>query len=318
MPALITHDIFGRRVLARLSPCAPASAAQAQPDAFRMGLQGPDLMSYNVFLLVKKGNGNLGGLMHQKRTRQFLMSAQQAASAGGQDQPVRFAYLCGFFCHYVCDSICHPFVYARTGYDPARAGARYYGRHCALEGAIDDLYARRDLRLPAAQIDQSRIFAPPQPVQKQIAAYLAQVFDDVYGDLFGRRVSPALFERTMQMAARELRLLRDPDGKKQRAVAFLERIAPGYPLLSVKFVTGRPCAMDDPLNTRHSLWRNPFTGAPSHQSFDDLFDRAVALAVSLLPLLTDPQRLFDLLDDTPYNSGSVLRPGAAAPQPCRP
>ena len=49
------------------------------------------------------------------------------------------AFLCGFYCHYIGDSICHPYVYGRIGYDVQNPGGYYHGLHAKLENDIDAL-----------------------------------------------------------------------------------------------------------------------------------------------------------------------------------
>ena len=39
-----------------------------------------------------------------------------------QQKEEGMAFLCGFICHYIGDSICHPYVYGRIGYDVQNPG----------------------------------------------------------------------------------------------------------------------------------------------------------------------------------------------------
>ena len=39
-----------------------------------------------------------------------------------QQREEGLAYMCGFICHYIGDSICHPYVYGRIEYDVNHPG----------------------------------------------------------------------------------------------------------------------------------------------------------------------------------------------------
>lgn len=60
-----------------------------------------------------------------------------------QQKEEGMAFLCGFICHYVGDSICHPYVYGRIGYDIQNPGGYYHGLHAKLENDIDALLLKK-------------------------------------------------------------------------------------------------------------------------------------------------------------------------------
>lgn len=115
MPSCITHQLIAEEVIASLPPAAK-SAAQAFPDEYFLGCQGPD-----VFFFYRIGNRseyNLGKFLHRYRVYD-VFSAFLCAVRGGEDAPrfseeeraQAFAYVLGYIVHYAADTAFHPFVY---------------------------------------------------------------------------------------------------------------------------------------------------------------------------------------------------------------
>ena len=122
MPGFVTHCVFGARVLRALPEGQVRAAARKYPRAFYLGCQGPDLFSYNFFRMALWSHHNLGAYLHNNRVKRFFEQGF-AQLPEGPEKTLCLAYLAGAYCHYVCDSVCHTFVYARTDYDPQSPSA---------------------------------------------------------------------------------------------------------------------------------------------------------------------------------------------------
>ena len=81
-------------------------------DLFFIGLQGPDPIYYH-HLRKKDTKAYIASKMHTEKTGDFLVSALchlKKYDINSKEFGQCFSYLCGFICHYILDSKCHPFI----------------------------------------------------------------------------------------------------------------------------------------------------------------------------------------------------------------
>ena len=186
MPGVITHCVFGQKALRQLPKGEVRTAVRRYLRVFYLGCQGPDLFSYNFLRLAFSSHHNLGAYLHNNRVKRLFEQGFACLPPAGEERQLCLAYLAGAYCHYVCDSVCHTFVYARTRFDPKKPTAQYYGRHAELENAIDAWYLDHDYGLAYSQMPQEQIFHLPEPERRPLSVYLAKVL----GGHPGRSVSP--------------------------------------------------------------------------------------------------------------------------------
>lgn len=104
MPTTYTHDLFGKLVYKKL-PGEMKKTIREYGDLYRIGLHGPDILFYHLF--DSKVN-KYGVQMHKEEARAFFERAMRRAREKGDD--ALMVYLLGFGCHYLLDTMCHPYV----------------------------------------------------------------------------------------------------------------------------------------------------------------------------------------------------------------
>ncbi len=106
MPAVYAHYKFGKRVY-RALPKEIRQLVRENAPAYWLGLHGPDLLFY-YHALGKNRVNQLGVRMHGESARFFFEKARKTY----QKRPsyVLLSYLCGFLCHFMLDSECHPYI----------------------------------------------------------------------------------------------------------------------------------------------------------------------------------------------------------------
>lgn len=107
MPSMVTHDLFGRMVLARLNEDIK-NIILKYPKPFHMGLQGPDILFFHN-PLGKSVVSDRGFAMHQEKASDFFNQALEMMKEKDKDSPYT-SYLYGFICHFILDSECHPYI----------------------------------------------------------------------------------------------------------------------------------------------------------------------------------------------------------------
>ena len=98
MPAIITHDQFGRKALAKAA--AGVVSNERERNAFLLGNQGPDPLFYCVANPTTAKYHKLGNLMHHADPSALLFSlAQSLVYLPEAAHPLAKAYIAGFLCH---------------------------------------------------------------------------------------------------------------------------------------------------------------------------------------------------------------------------
>ena len=68
MPGLITNYLFGERAYQSLSPNYLKEIIRKNPNAYHMGLQGPDIFFYYLNPYMRKRKNNICNILHEKNT----------------------------------------------------------------------------------------------------------------------------------------------------------------------------------------------------------------------------------------------------------
>lgn len=108
MPTTYTHDAFGRETYQKL-PEEIKNIIRPYKKLYLIGLHGPDIFFYYKPYIFKSNElVDFGHAMHQEKARIFFEEGIKTCQ--GTDSRALMVYLMGFVCHYILDSVCHPFV----------------------------------------------------------------------------------------------------------------------------------------------------------------------------------------------------------------
>ncbi len=149
MPAIMTHDFFGKDIYAKHADAIGRS--DAERDAFLLGNQGPDPLFYLVLTMRMKPFFGLGSDMHHLEPSKLLCALKESLDVLEDfEQPIGRAYAAGFLCHYTLDSSMHPLVYQQQ-FALCDAGVEGLTRadgnevHAEIEREFDEmvLYSKR-------------------------------------------------------------------------------------------------------------------------------------------------------------------------------
>ena len=106
MPATYAHYKFGKKVY-RALPSELRKIIKENGAAYMLGLHGPDLLFY--YRPYFKNRINQRGVeMHKETAYSFFEKARRQYRK--RPNYVLLSYLCGFMCHYMLDSECHPYI----------------------------------------------------------------------------------------------------------------------------------------------------------------------------------------------------------------
>ena len=275
MPAILTHDLFGRDVIDDAADIVGFGSVDER-DAFLLGNQGPDPLFYLVIDPLMHKWSPLGNVMHDSRPALLMLAMHGAADRlEGRERRIARAYVAGFACHWLLDSTMHPFVYywqngltgaGVPGLDESAASRV----HAEIERDLDEMAL---FSLTGQTVET---YQPHDRVLTASRAVLAAV-DKIYFYValwaYGRAIDP----RTFSTAVHEFRLAQhafdSSTGRKRAVLAAVERLATREPFSLVRSMShrARAEATSDFDNRAHLAWENPFTHEKSEKDFWDLW-----------------------------------------------
>lgn len=292
MPAIITHDLFGKDVYAA---CAHAIGPGAEArQAFLLGNQGPDPLFYlALHPLRMRKHLKLGTAMHRTNVGELLAAFKECLGALAEnDQEIGRAYIAGFLCHYLLDTTAHPFVYALQD-------------ACCEAGVpdLDESDSGRVHMLIERELDEIALFSrlgqtvetykPHEEILQandEILRIIGRLFAAATAKHFGIKPTPALYPLGVKGFRMGQRFFYSHKKARGRIVPALETAVTRsrysfYRSLSHRSNPSTRSIFD---NREGMEWANPFTGELSTLGFWDLYRQAFATAAKAVPRYLSP------------------------------
>lgn len=281
MPGFTTHYIFGMKAYNDLPNNQLKLIIAKYRWLYQLGLQGPDIFFYNIPILRHRDYRNVGSYMHEHHIRDFfacyLRNLNQISSK--QQREEGLAYFCGYLCHYIGDSICHPYVYGRIGHDVQNPSSHTHGLHAALENDIDALLLRHYKKKKPSQFNQAATICLNGMEIQFISRFLSKCINETYYPITYRnnfQVTPRMVHRSILAIRFGCRTLADPQSHKRNTIARIESLFLKNPIASQKLVTDEITNPRQCLNLDHETWCNPWDRRLASQaSFPDLFHQTM-------------------------------------------
>lgn len=288
MPAIITHDQFGRQALSL--PAAACITSKDEKEAFLLGNQGPDPLFYCALDPTLFAYRAIGQEIHTTKPAEFLYTlSSNLNTVPEEDRSIIKAYTAGFVCHYLLDRSAHPLIYAQQ-YAFCRAGEEGLSDkdgsdvHAVIESELDEmiLYTRTGQTV-ATYAPQKEILRCEKKPLGAISSYIASVIQKVYET----NVRDDLFARSVVLFRRVQGIFHSPHGIKRNLLGNLERLLRDHSFVQAMSHRAIALTVSEFDNHRHDVWENPFTNTVSTASFTDLFNQAQQDVSDALPLVLD-------------------------------
>lgn len=286
MPAIITHELFGRSVADDVADLMNFRSLDER-DAYQLGNQGPDPLFYLVAHPLMAKWSKLGNQMHDAAPGLLLVAMRDAAERlEGRERAIGRAYVAGFCCHWLLDSTMHPFVYYWEG-GLTRAGvpgldqSDHQKVHAEVERDWDEmvLYKMLDKTVASWKPYREVLLASPE-----VLSAIDKIYFYVSLWVFGQPVDP----QTFSVSVYEFRLIQhvfySAGGGKRAVIGAIERLftRDRYSLYRAMSHRDRAEATSDFDNRERAAWDNPFTHEVSNDGFWDLFAQAQARALPVI------------------------------------
>ena len=288
MPAIITHDFFGRDVYDRLFQFIGGSKDEA--DAFLLGNQGPDPLFYAVVSPRLLPWRKLGSIMHDQKPDELLAAFREGVDRLPEGQrAVGRAYVLGFLCHYLLDSTAHPFIFAQE-HALCDAGVPGLSRddgsevHAVIESELDELV------LTTKTGEDVSTFNPSERILRgsdQVLAIVSKLYSYAALTAYGINVPADLFAASLRSFRAVQRAFYSPSGAKRALVGALEERFRPYSFYAAMSHRPKKALTSQFDNHEHTPWSDPFAGTVRRESFWDLYNRALEDAVEAIELFAD-------------------------------
>lgn len=284
MPAILTHDFFGRDVYKDVS-AALGFMTLAQCDAFLLGNQGPDPLFYLAANPRISAENQVGELMHHDAPARLFVALRRALAAlDGKERPIGEAYAAGFLCHYLLDRTAHPFVFA-TEFALCDAGVPRLDRsdgslvHVEIERDLDEMVLYTKL---SETIDTYKPYREVLRADDATLATVDKLYRHAIAEAYGRNLVDGCYTRAVKTFRLVQHLFYSPTRGKAHVLAPLElKFSPKrYSLYRAMAHHSRAEHTSAFGNHSRRPWINPFDGTESCESFWDLYQIAQALVDS--------------------------------------
>lgn len=308
MPGIITHNLLAETVIRDLTDDKLKAMIKANHHAFRLGVNGPDFLYFINSLpwsdqKVRKSYTALANEIHKTHINDFYHLAFKIIKKNNESENYdkMIAYLAGHLCHWVLDSITHPFIFYRT--NGTTADTKYW--HYRYESMIDiymydHLKSKQLLNLPSAALlnhDSLDIDA------------IAKLYIPIVKEIWSFELDVKTINRAFKDFYTVLLLSYDPVGIWYHIIRGFELIKNDEWNFTSHFITNKKDLTRDILNINHQKWSNPCDCSDvHHESFIDLFDQAHLLGIKTLNELqhaiatNKDNQLLTIIDNRSYDT----------------
>lgn len=314
MPNIITHKIFAEEVYKKTTKKDIKDLLEKHFQIYYIGSNGPDFLFFyhaKPWEAYKDHSLNeIGSRLHAQGINAFYESAVESVQRE-KDPYIKeseLAYLMGHLCHWSLDMMTHPYIFHRTG-DCKGLSA---GLHHRFESVMDAMMLKKYHDLDIADYRSYEICAFDEEMLKAIA----RIYVPAVKHTFASEIKVYQLREALTSWGDIQRLLYDPKHTKIKVLKGMEKIMRRPWLISGNVVPRKIEEDFDILNEKKKVWFHPCDDTQCfHDSFQELFDKAVDQAVVLLEKVygcveygASVDGLLQLLDDRAYDSGMKGNP----------
>lgn len=284
MPQLITHNIFAKDVFAKL-PNEIKDTFKSENAIYEMFSQSFDNYYYYVNLNIKKAKkiryvGKKGHKTNVNKYFSTIIDNIQDMNIKKDEQAL--AYLYGSINHYVLDSICHPFIFYKTGvYNKKdKTTYKYIGLHGDMESNIDAFFYINKFNRLYTKANVTKEFLPKVKFNNNLTKLYNKTISSVYKE---ENMAKYYLKSYHQARILYKTFINDRYGFKKILYKIHDKLNIFRTNNYQYYSTYIKAPNIDYLNLSHKKWFFPSDKTiSSKESFIDLYQKAVDKAVQLI------------------------------------
>ena len=315
MPSITTHNIFAKEVFKSLNKSVQGKL-QSDILIYEMFSQSFDFFYFYNLRDFKNGKKyrKLGTYCHKSNTQLYLINiVDNMIKMKLNNDPQALAYLYGSINHYCLDTICHPFVFYKTGIYNSQIPEtkKYKGLHTKMEKAIDAYYYEKYYNKPFYKYNIVKEIIPKIKLSKPTTS----LFDTVFKATYNKANIADIFMKSYRNSRIIYRLSTfDRYGIKKKLYYIADKL---MPFKNGNFVNWSYYNRDidtSYLNNEKITWCHPCDNDIIYNtSFEDLFELARKKAVNIIAAVNkvlnseeNIDTLLELIPNISYASGMLI------------
>ncbi len=315
MPSITTHNIFAKEVYKSLNKATQTLLAD-DIKSYEMFSQSFDFFYFYNLCDLKNGQKyrKLGSYFHKSNTQQYLIKiVGQIINNNLINDAQALAYLYGSINHYCLDSVCHPFIFYKTGIFSKQIASskKYKGLHTRMEKNIDAYYYEKYYNRPFYKYNIVKEIIPRLRFKPTTIMLLNNVYQETY-------YKPNMGEHYLKAYQHSRLIYRlstyDCFGIKKKIYEALDKLFPFKRSNYINWSYYNRNIDTSYLNLEKKTWCHPCDNDIIFDySFEELFEIARKKALSIISavnkVLYDGESIETLADYIPnisYASGMLI------------
>ena len=284
MPSITTHFVHSENVYTKLTKEEQARFEEYK-NTYNTFAQSHDLLFYDLF---NKKVSKLGHYAHHHETQAFILNiVKEIKKKKLENNPEIMAYLYGIITHYSLDTVCHPYIFYKTGvYRKNEEWThKFKGEHNHIEKDLDAIYYEKHFHKKYNKCNLNKEILKKTKLSNELIDLINTVYKKTYND--------DNIGIEMQKSIKGCRFINsivvnDRFGIKRgiyKTIDTITRHRFGY-LSSYSTHLLKP--KKDWLNVDHKEWNHPcFKEQKYTDSFDNLFKRSITKALVIIKGIND-------------------------------
>lgn len=277
MPSIVTHHYFAKDILDKLTDKTKQTFENSYSIFFIFAQSFDNLFYYKLLTPWRgKKERTLGYEAQKIKVNMYFENIIYAIEKNPTSD--NLAYLYGSYCHYILDSICHPFVIYQAGNE--MQNKKYNGLHEKIEVNIDAQIYKKKTGKNLKDVQIANMLLPKEKFSTELKETLTHTFKKTFqidnmGPVYEKSVAMGNFLLKYAVTDRTgikkvLYKLRDfiCNHKKYQYLSFhVTKLIPEY------------------LNETKQTWVYPVNNKLIHkESFQELYKQALIKTIELITL----------------------------------
>lgn len=277
MPSLTTHKIIAENIFDKLSNNIKKNIDKNTYFTFA---QSHDIFYYNMQKKYKR----IGNMGHHQHTQSFIINIIQYIKDNKlEDNKQCVSYLYGVLTHYYLDSICHPYIFYKTGVNKNnKETIKYKGQHNLMERTIDSIIYEKKYNKKYKKCNITKEILPKLNLSKDLENLINHNYQTTYNI---KNSSKILKSSYFLMRLFHKIIVEDSIGIKNKLYSFIDTISNNKSKCLHSYSTSIKLN-NNYLNTNNNKWYHPCNiNETCNKSLEDLLQEAENITIKIIDII---------------------------------
>jgi len=283
MPSITTHHYFAKEVYNALTKEEKSFLGKNLPIYYAFAQSHDYLFYYTFDIKNAKKIKELGHYAHHNNTQDYLINIVKLIKEKNLEYNEQaICYLYGSITHYCLDSICHPYIFYKTGiYRKNNPNSlKYRGEHTHMEKDLDAIYYKKFTNKAYNHCKINKEIIKNPIFSKELLSLISNTYKKTYNkDNIG-----IIYQKAIKHAKIiNYFIFNDKFGIKKAIFKRIDKLTnkkfgylEGYSNYNLKPNTNY-------LNLDHKIWNHPSNKEITYAySFEDLFNISLKKAIDII------------------------------------